>query len=98
MVSDVLHIMSDLRGGGVSQVLRERGKSTWLAAVSHPMVRQIGDGPANVEQLVKEPDSVFETLGIPRDVETFLKSGTFQRRLKNKDTIVNAWSEIRAGL
>jgi len=62
------------------------------------MVRQIGDGPANVEQLVKEPDSVFETLGIPRDVETFLKSGTFQRRLKNKDTIVNAWSEIRAGL
>ena len=44
MVSDVLHIMSDLRGGGVSQVLRERGKSTWLAAVSHPMVRQIGDG------------------------------------------------------
>src|SRR6516165_10563604 len=44
MVSDVLHIMSDLRGGGVSQVLRERGKATWLAAVSHPMVRQIGDG------------------------------------------------------
>ena len=44
MVSDVLHIMSDLRSTGVSQVLRERGKETWMAAISHPMVRQIGDG------------------------------------------------------
>jgi thiaminase (transcriptional activator TenA) len=44
MVSDVLHIMSELRSAGVSQVLRERGKATWMAAVSHPMVRQIGDG------------------------------------------------------
>ena len=44
MVSDVLYIMSDLRSMGVSQVLRERGKATWMAAVSHPMVRQIGDG------------------------------------------------------
>lgn len=44
MVSDVLHIMSDLRSAGVSQVLRERGKATWMAAISHPMVRQIGDG------------------------------------------------------
>jgi hypothetical protein len=37
-------------------------------------------------------------LGIPRDVDTFLKTGIFQRRLKNKDQIVNTWSEIRAGL
>jgi thiaminase (transcriptional activator TenA) len=44
MVSDVLYIMSDLRSMGVSRVLRERGRSTWLAAVGHPMVRQIGDG------------------------------------------------------
>lgn len=44
MVSDVLYIMSDLRSMGVSQVLRERGKATWMATVSHPMVRQIGDG------------------------------------------------------
>jgi thiaminase (transcriptional activator TenA) len=36
--------MSDVRSMGVSQALRERGKATWLAAVSHPMVRQIGDG------------------------------------------------------
>src|SRR5260221_6334702 len=45
MVSDVLHIMF---GHGsrsvVSDSLRERGKSVWTAATSHPMVRQIGDG------------------------------------------------------
>src|SRR5260221_4952414 len=45
MVSDVLHIMF---GHGsrsvVSDCLRERGKSVWTAATSHPMVRQIGDG------------------------------------------------------
>lgn len=44
MVSDVLYIMSDLRSMGVSHVLRERGRATWTDAVSHPMVRQIGDG------------------------------------------------------
>ena len=37
-------------------------------------------------------------IGIPRDVEAFMKSGPFQKRLKNKDQIVNAWTEIRAGL
>jgi thiaminase (transcriptional activator TenA) len=36
--------MSDVRSMGISQALRERGKATWMAAVSHPMVRQIGDG------------------------------------------------------
>jgi len=45
MVSDVLHIMF---GHGsrsvVTDCLRERGKSAWTAATSHPMVRQIGDG------------------------------------------------------
>lgn len=29
---------------GVSEALRERGQATWMAAISHPMVRQIGDG------------------------------------------------------
>jgi spermidine/putrescine transport system substrate-binding protein len=61
-------------------------------------VKKIGDIPANGAQLAKQPDAVFQTLGIPRDVEAFLKSGIFQRRLKNKDQIVNAWTEIRAGL
>lgn len=44
MVSDVLHIMSDVGPARVSLALRERGKATWMAAVSHPMVQQIGDG------------------------------------------------------
>lgn len=64
---------------------------------SHYMVSEIGDGPANVEALAKEPDELFQQMGIDRDVDTFLKSGIFQRRLKNKDEIVNAWTEIRAG-
>jgi hypothetical protein len=64
---------------------------------SHYMFAEIGDGPANVEALAKEPDELFEQLGIDRNVDTFLKSGIFQRRLKNKDEIVNAWTEIRAG-
>ena len=67
-------------------------------AASDYMMRSVGDSPANAVQLAKEPDSIFQALGIPRDVDAFLKSGTFQRRLKNKDRIVNAWSEIRAGL
>ncbi len=61
-------------------------------------IRKIGDGPANTTALAREPDIIFKALGIPRDTETFLKSGIFQQRLKNKDAIVNAWTEIRAGL
>jgi spermidine/putrescine transport system substrate-binding protein len=65
---------------------------------AHYTIDHIGDGPANFEELQKEPDEEFQKLGIPRDVEAFLKSGIFQNRLKNKDAIVNAWTEIRAGL
>ena len=42
--------------------------------------------------------AAIENLGLTRDVETFLKSGVFERRLKNKEQIVNDWTEIRAGL
>jgi spermidine/putrescine transport system substrate-binding protein len=62
------------------------------------MIKKIGDVPANGVQLAKEPDAVFQALGIPRDVDAFLRDGILQRRLKNKDQIVNAWTEIRAGL
>jgi spermidine/putrescine transport system substrate-binding protein len=62
------------------------------------MIKKSGDSPANGFQLAKEPDAVFQSLGIPRDVDAFLKTGIFQRRLRNKDQIVNAWTEIRAGL
>jgi spermidine/putrescine-binding protein len=61
-------------------------------------IQKIGDEPANEVALDKVPSAVFQNLGLTRDVETFLKSGIFQRRLKNKDQIVNAWTEIRAGL
>jgi spermidine/putrescine-binding protein len=64
---------------------------------AHHTFAEIGDGPANVEALAKEPDELFTQLGIDRNVDSFLKSGLFQRRLKNKDGIVNAWTEIRAG-
>src|SRR5216683_22674 len=42
MIYDVLHIMSETRGHGISLGLRERGKAAWAAATSHPMVLQIG--------------------------------------------------------
>ena len=44
MISDVLHIMSEMPGSSVSLGLRERGRPAWAAATSHPMVRQIGAG------------------------------------------------------
>jgi spermidine/putrescine transport system substrate-binding protein len=64
---------------------------------AHYTFAEIGDGPANVEGLGREPDELFTQLGIDRDVDTFLRNGIFQRRLKNKDELINAWTEIRAG-
>ena len=61
-------------------------------------IEHIGDEPANEEGLKKVPDDTFAKLGLTRDVETFLKSGIFQLRLKDKDKIVNDWTEIRAQL
>ena len=61
-------------------------------------IEHIGDEPANATALGTVPNATFENLGLTRDVETFLKSGIFQRRLKDKDKIVNDWTEIRAGL
>jgi spermidine/putrescine transport system substrate-binding protein len=61
-------------------------------------IEHIGDEPANEAALQRVPDPIFANLGLQRDVETFLKTGIFQRRLKDKDKIVNDWTEIRAGL
>jgi spermidine/putrescine transport system substrate-binding protein len=61
-------------------------------------IEHIGDGPANESVLDKVPDKVFTDIGMPRDVETFLKGGIYQERLPNKAQVVNDWSEIRAGL
>lgn len=62
------------------------------------MITTIGDEPANTEAMKTVPDSVFNGLGMTRDLETFLKSGTFQKPLPNKDRIVAAWTEIKAGV
>jgi spermidine/putrescine transport system substrate-binding protein len=61
-------------------------------------INHIGDEPANETVLAKLPNKTFENLGLSRDVETFLKGGIFQQRMKNKEEIVNAWTEIRANL
>jgi spermidine/putrescine transport system substrate-binding protein len=61
-------------------------------------VEHIGDAPANTQAMKQVPDSVYEELQIPRDLEGFLKRGTFQRPLKDKERIVNAWAEIKAGI
>src|SRR5882757_461444 len=61
-------------------------------------ITHIGDEPANTQAMSKVPDAVFANLNIQRDLEAFLKSGIFQRRLKNKDKIVSAWTEIRSGI
>src|SRR5215467_1054720 len=44
MISDVLHIMSETGCSRVSGELHERGKPVWATAISHPMVKQIGEG------------------------------------------------------
>ena len=61
-------------------------------------IEHIGDEPTNMEAMAKVPDSVFQNLGIQRDLETFLKGGIFQQRLKDKEKIVSAWTEIRSGM
>lgn len=61
-------------------------------------VEHIGDEPANTQAMKDVPDSVYEELEIPKDLETFLKSGTFQQPLPDKEKIINAWTEIKAGI
>lgn len=58
---------------------------------------ELGNGPANTTILNDYTDEQLKELGYMRDVEAFLKSGTFQARLKNKDEIIRFWSEIRGG-
>ena len=44
MISDVLHIMSETGCSRISGELHERGKPVWATAISHPMVKHIGEG------------------------------------------------------
>jgi hypothetical protein len=61
------------------------------------MIEVLSNGPANTSLMSKYTDKQLAEFGLPRDVDTFLKGGTFQVRLKNKEAIVKAWTEIRAG-
>lgn len=62
------------------------------------LVTEYSNGSANVEAMAKLTDDELNNAGLPRDVEAFLSTGTFQVRLPNKDSIVKAWADIRAGL
>jgi spermidine/putrescine transport system substrate-binding protein len=61
-------------------------------------IEKVGDEPANEEALAKVPDAVFQNLHLGRDVESFLRHGIFQRRLKDKQKLLTAWTELRAGI
>jgi spermidine/putrescine transport system substrate-binding protein len=67
-------------------------------AAARYSIEDIGDEPANEAALKQVPDAVFENLRLSRDVDSFLKSGIFQRRLKDKEKLINAWTELRAGV
>jgi len=60
-------------------------------------LEKLNNGPANTSIFTDYTDEQLAEFGFSRDVETFLKSGTFQVRLKNKDEIVKFWTEIRGG-
>jgi spermidine/putrescine transport system substrate-binding protein len=64
---------------------------------AHYTINVIGEGPANIEALAGVSDEQLTQLGFQRDVDAFLRSGILQRRLPDKEEIVNAWTEIRAG-
>lgn len=58
---------------------------------------ELANGPANMSIFADYTDEQLAEHGFVRDVESFLKAGTFQVRLKNKDEIVKFWTEIRGG-
>lgn len=62
------------------------------------LVTEYSNGSANQEAMNALTDEELADSGLPRDVEAFLATGTFQVRLPNKDEIIKAWTEIRAGL
>lgn len=62
------------------------------------MVEHIGDEPANTQAMKQVPSWVYASLNIPTDLESFLKEGSFQQRFKDKEKILNAWSNIKSGI
>ncbi len=58
---------------------------------------ELHNGPANMSIFADYTDDQLKQMGFVRDVKSFIESGTFQVRLKNKDEIVKFWTEIRGG-
>jgi len=65
-------------------------------AMKHQL-ETLNNGPANTSVLADYTDEQIANFGFTRDVDAFLRSGTFQIRLKNKEEIVKFWTEIRGG-
>ncbi len=67
-------------------------------AAAHYLVNEYSNGSANATAMATLTDEEVQKSGLSKDVEAFLKQGVFQVRLPNKDEIIQAWTEIRAGL
>ncbi|HRK70078.1 MAG TPA: extracellular solute-binding protein [Micropepsaceae bacterium] len=67
-------------------------------AAAEYLVSEYSNGSANAAAMAALPADMVANAGLPADVDAFLASGTFQIRLPNKDEIIKAWTEIRAGL
>lgn len=61
------------------------------------MLEKLSNGPANTSVMATYTDKQLAEFGLPRDLNAFMKQGTFQVRLKNKEAIVKSWTEMRAG-
>ena len=62
------------------------------------LVENLANGSANAEAMAKLPQDIIDQAGLDRDVNAFLAGGTFQVRMPNKDAVVEAWTNIRAGV
>lgn len=71
--------------------------SSLSATAMKHQLENLYNGPANISILDDYTDEQLSAFGFPRDVDSFLKSGIFQSRLKNKEDIIKFWTEIRSG-
>ncbi len=76
-------------------VLMDSGLSLQAARY---LVTNFSNGSANADAMNQLTDDELKNAGLPRDVEKFLSTGTYQVRLPNKDDIIKTWQEIRSGL
>ena len=65
-------------------------------AMKHQL-ENLYNGPANTSILADYTDEQLTGFGFTRDVDAFLRSGTFQSRLTKKEEIIKFWSELRSG-